>query len=103
MSGRVTTAGGGFFPRVTPFGGAEYNAAVAPLGHARTPSRAGVRAGMGWTDGSRRPLGPLGGPACTRQTGYRNVLYWDSWTAAQPPRFAPPPVTATGELPADRP
>jgi len=29
-------------------------------------------------------LGPLGGPVCTRQTGYHNVLYWDSWNAAQP-------------------
>ena len=46
---------------------------------------------MGWTDGSRNPLGPLGGPACTRQTGYRNVLYLDSWTAAQPPDSPRPP------------
>ena len=45
----------------------------------------------GWTDGSRRPVGPLGGPACTRQTGYRNVLYLISWTAARAPRFALPP------------
>jgi len=41
--------------------------------------------------GSRRPVGPLGGPCCARQTGYRNVLYEASWTAAEPPPFAPPP------------
>jgi len=36
-------------------------------------------------------VGPLGGPACTRQAGYHSVLYWASWTATQPLRFAPPP------------
>ena len=79
MSGSVTTGRRESFPAgdslaLTPFGGAEYNAA-----------------GMGWTDGSRRPLGPLVGPIRMQQTGYRSVLYLDSWTAAQPPRFAPPP------------
>jgi len=39
---------------------------------------------------SRRPVGPLGGPCCARQTGYRNVLYEASWTAAEPPRSPRP-------------
>ena len=38
----------------------------------------------------RRPVGPLGGPCCARQTGYRNVLYEASWTAAEPPRSPRP-------------
>jgi hypothetical protein len=63
---------------VQRLGGAEYNA--APAARSRKP-----------TDGSRRPVGPLGGPYCPRQTGYRSVLYWASWTAAEPPWFAPPP------------
>jgi hypothetical protein len=46
--------------------------------------------GVGRDGTSRRPLGPLGGPVCAWQTGYRNVLYWDSWTAAQPREFALP-------------
>src|SRR4029078_13185621 len=36
-------------------------------------------------DGSRRSVGPLGGPSCTRQTGYRSALYLCSWTCARPP------------------
>src|SRR4051794_32596535 len=42
-------------------------------------------------DGSRRSVGPLGGPSCTRQTGYRSVLYRCSWTSAEPLDSPRPP------------
>ena len=62
--------------RVAPFGGAEYNAVELGFGDlpgGPSPGRAARTAkGVGGPVGS--PLGPLGGPACTRQTGYRNVL-----------------------------
>jgi hypothetical protein len=41
---------------------------------------------------SRRPVGPLGGPSCARQTGYRSVLYEASWTAADKPPGSPRPL-----------
>ena len=64
-SGGVRPSGRGVQRRP---GRAEYNAAVRVRSR-RAPLRAG------WADGSRRPVGPLGGPTCARQTGYRSVLY----------------------------
>ena len=81
--------------RSAAVGGAEYNAAREGSGdHRDAASRTRGPRQRGRADGSRRPLGPLGGPACTRQTGYRSVLYEVSWTTAEPPRIASPPAAA---------
>ena len=60
---------------VAPVGGAEYNAARKGFGDHRSAfvgAREDWLKRMGGPVG--RPLGPLGGPACARQAGYRSVL-----------------------------
>ena len=98
MSGRVSNAGSFSFPlTVTPYGAREYNAARKGVCTCPERGRNGPRNGVGGrvqeTGGAAEWLGPLA------RTGSDSVLYLDSWTAAQPPRFAPPPLTASGEDP----
>jgi hypothetical protein len=69
-------------PTATPYGAREYNPGSDRV---RTTRRRVGQAGPGdrWGRWLAQPAG---------QAGYRNVLYWDSWTAAQPPRkhLSPP-------------